>query len=94
VTSTSIGLLIRLVAAGKRFKGGSTGSSLNHPRRHEAPNSGATILVVWPNNCPPKTVGHLDDGTVRNVGPPALKKDLEMSIPASPIGIPQQVAVG
>lgn len=66
---------------------------LDHTARHKAANSGTPILVVGPNNRPPKTVGHLDDGGIRNVDPFVLQKDLEVSGLTSPIGIVQQVAV-
>ena len=47
-----------------------------------------------PNNGPPEAVGHLHDCNVWNVDPLVIKKDLEMSVLASPICVPQSVAVG
>jgi len=67
---------------------------LNHSTRHKTANGGTSVLIVGPNNAPPEAVGHFHDGNVWNVDPLVIKKDLKMSVLASPIRVPQSVAVG
>lgn len=51
------------------------------------------VLIIWPNNSLSETVGRGDESRVRYINPFVRKEDLVVTAAASPVGIPQGIAI-